>query len=303
MGLIGGAFILFGYLFKRPDDILKKIKEAENNLKEVIERSTQILERLKFQYEHQESVFILGKKGLFSYTKDDWNFVKIYAQNAAELPEDERTANDWIFIGLIEYKEEKYLSSIRAYNKALEINESSEVTWKHLGNAYDANQDFDKSIFAYKKVIELNPKNGIAFNNLGIVYSALNNFELAEQNFIQGIRLNPDNNFIYTNYFELCLTNNKEVPTKYVDAFLDRFKTNKPAMASFEMYNIYKGIVNQNIENLNKELSNWEEEYISVGDDELFREIQKWINSEVNSKYKVDLQMALDFFSGSSKPE
>ena len=295
--IIGGAFILFGYLFKRPDDIWKKIKITENEVREITSKAYLLLERLEFQYNHQESIFILGKKGLFSFTEEDWNLVKIYAKNASVISQNERKATDWLLIGLNFYKQKKYEESISSYKKGLEVDSNSEIIWKHLGNAYDEILDFENSIKAYNRVIQVNPNSDIAFNNLGIVYCGLNNFKEAETNFLTGIRLNPDNCFIYTNYFELCLTNDLEIEDDLINNFTFRFKNNKEAMTSYSMIRIYKRIIAEKIENIDNELNEWENKYKTIANNESFRNIENWIYKEHNEKYRGKLLKALNRFS------
>jgi tetratricopeptide (TPR) repeat protein len=300
--IISGSFVLFGYLFRKPDEIWKKIKETESKLTRATERSSQILEKLEFQYEHQESIFILGKKGLFSYDENDWNLVQVYSDNAKKIPDNEKTSNDWLFIGLNYYRNKKINESINAYKKALKSNPESELIWKHLGNAYDENHDFIESINAYNKVLEINPDNDIAYNNLGVVYSGMGNFKEAKIHFLAGIRLNPDNCYVYTNYFELCLTNDKEIEEEFLSTFKNRFKNNKQAMACFDMINIYSLIITDKIKNLEFTLNEWKDKYKSIGENESYRDIENWIHSDnIKPKHKPELLKALNFFSSTSK--
>ena len=67
--------------------------------------------------------------------------------------------------------------------KATKIDDNHEIAWKHLGNAYDRNSEFENSIMAYKKVLEINPNNAIAYNNLGIGYITIGEIELAKESF------------------------------------------------------------------------------------------------------------------------
>ncbi|MBC8753702.1 tetratricopeptide repeat protein [Kordia sp. YSTF-M3] len=301
MIFIGGAFILFVYLFKRPDLMWKKVKNTEKKAKIILNGLNLKIEKIDFLRKHQETIFILNKKSLFNYTDEDWNLVNIFSENASDLEENNRTFNDWIFLGLSAYRKITLRKSVEAFKKAIEINPNSEIAWKHLGTVYDKNHQIDKAISAYKKVIELNPNNDVAYNNLAIEYVTLGKFEEAQGNFLKAIRLNPNNCYVYTNYFEACLVNNVPLDNKLVEVFKDRFSDNKSANASFEMLNIYDKIIKQNINDLNIELKKWRANYQTLSWDESFRDIETWINSEtVDPKYKKDLMYALNFFSSDS---
>jgi len=297
--ILGGAFVLFTYLFKRPDEILRKIKEGVTQSDEIIDEAKYLLEKLDFQYEHQESIFILNKKSLFDYTENDWNLVELYANNAKDVIEEKRRANDWIFIGLSEYRKTNITESIFAFEKATEINPEYEIAWKHLGNAYDKNEEYQKSIEAFYKVIELNPNNHIAFNNLGIEYNAIGNFEEAERNFMKSIELNPNNCYAYTNYLELCLVNDIPFKEEMVNDFKFKFSNHLNANASFEMLNIYSRIINEEDFDLQGTLNLWKDKYKSVGWDESYRKVESWIGTK-EGVVKSRLMKALNFFSSDS---
>ena len=300
IGILGGAFVLFTYLFKRPDEILKKITDSDKQSKLIIAEAKFLLERLDFQYEHQESIFILNKKSLFNYTENDWDLVEIYSNNAKEVDKDKRTANDWIFIGLSSFKNIKIEQSINAFKRATEINPEYEIAWKHLGNAYDKNNEFENAINAFNKVIELNPNNDVAFNNLGIEYTTLGNFVEAERNFLISIRLNPNNCYAYTNYFELCLVNDVPFNPKLVEIFEGKFSDNKNAKASYGMLSIYNKIIQEEDIDLKIELEEWKTNCESAGWDESYREIEVWIDKQKSIEIKKQLMTALNYFSSDS---
>ncbi|WP_420572529.1 tetratricopeptide repeat protein [Kordia sp.] len=301
MVFIGGAFILFAYLFKRPDLMWKKVKNTEKKAKSILNNLNMKIEKIDFIRKHQESIFILNKKSLFNYTNQDWTLVNIFSENAlSNTEEHNRTFNDWVFIGLSAYKKIDLKKSIEAFKKAIELSPNSEIAWKHLGTVYDKNQQIEKAIFAYNKVIELNPNNDVAYNNLAIEYVSLSKFPEAEKNFLKAIRLNPNNYFVYTNYFEACLVNNTPFDENLVEAFIERAKNNTSAIASFEMLLIYKKIVNLEIDNLEDELNSWKNNYNSLSWDESFRDIENWINNDSNKEFKQNLMIALNFFSSDS---
>ncbi|WP_411895366.1 tetratricopeptide repeat protein [Winogradskyella sp. A2] len=299
IGILGGAFVLFTYLFKRPDEILKKIKDSENQSKEIIQEAKFLLQRLDFQYEHQESIFILNNKSLYNYTENDWSLVEVYANKAKEVVAGKRTANDWIFIGLSAFRKIKIKESISAFEEATKINPEYEIAWKHLGNAYDKDSKFDKAIDAFNKVIDINPNNDVAFNNLGIEHIAIGKFKEAERYFLKSIRLNPNNCFAYTNYFESCLVNEVRFDKKLVTVFEEKFNDNTEAMASYDMLIIYKRIISEEDIKLESELESWKIKYKSVAWDESYRDIENWIDTK-QDETKLKLMKALNVFSSNS---
>ncbi len=300
IAIIGGAFVLFSYLFKRPDEIWKKINETKFRVKEIYTEANLLLERLDFQYENQELRVILNKKSLFNYSEEDWDLVEIYNGKALEIEEKKRTSNDWIFIGLWSYKKGDFKTSINAFNNAVEINPNHEIAWKHLGNAYDLISKFDDAILCFNKVIELNPNNASAFNNLGTAYASKEEFEEAKRNFLKAIRLDPTSCYIYTNYFELCLVTNSSMDENLILEFKDRFYENTDANASFEMIMLLNKINVGEIENIRTELIDWRKDFNSIGWDEDFRMIESWILNKAKDNSKDDLMTALNFFSSGS---
>ena len=74
IAIITGAFILFSYLFKRPNEVLKEIKKTEqqaknmlqnskelltqlNLQKDILSNAQELLDQLNFRYENQENSF------------------------------------------------------------------------------------------------------------------------------------------------------------------------------------------------------------------------------------------------------
>ena len=112
--------------------------------------------------------------------------------------------------------------------------------------------------------------------------------------------MDANNCFTYTNYFELCLVNNWAVEDSLIKDFSDKFKEDKQAMASFEMLLTYRKIINSEIDNLDEYLDNWKSLYGTVGEDESYREIEKWISDKSNKPFEKELIKALNFFSSDS---
>ncbi|WGD34074.1 hypothetical protein [Olleya sp. YS] len=287
--LMLAAFAAFAFLYNKPHHIWKKYKKTRDEAKS-------ILKRLEFQYRHQESIFMIGKKALFQYTKRDWDMIEQYSNNALTTKPSKRTPNDWAYIGLYKFKSGDVESSIIALEKATELDKNFEVALKHLGTIYDINKQHLKAIEAFDRIIYINPLNDQAYNNAGISSGQLNHHQKAVEYYKKGIKANPENCFIYTNLFEENIVNDESFDKKLVKIFKNKFSENKDAMSVFEMYGIYNKILIDKDLNLELALDNWKNDYGIVFPVESFHGIENWILNKPNSEIKNKLNKALIFF-------
>lgn len=291
--LIIAAFGVFAFLYNKPKQIWKRYKDTKNKAKS-------ILERLEFQYRHQETLFIIGKKALFEYTPNDWEMIEHYSENAILTKPNKRTANDWVYIGLSNFKNQDIPSAILALKTATEIDKNFEVAFKHLGTIYDVNQEHQKAINAFERIIEINPRNDLAYNNAAIAYSQLGMHNKSIDYYKKGIYANPENRFIYTNHFEENLINDEEFDQELVKQFKTKFSDDKDAMSHFKMYEIYKKVLSNEEIDLNYELEKWLRIYGKIFPVESFYGVENWV-SKKQGQLKTKLENALNFFKNTKE--
>lgn len=285
--VLSGIFSAFIWIFKKPEDIWRRLQEREKEIK-------QLLDRIEAQHQHQKLLFILGDKGLFDYDSEDWNIIEAIAKSSENISKKQRSEYDWFFIGLWWYKQRDFKKSIVAYKMATELNANFEIAYKNLANAYDEDGDFNNAIKYNMKVIELNPNSDKAHNNLGIVYGDSGNIEKATEYFIKAIKLKPDCGYYYTNLFEHCLVNNLPFDQKIEDTFIPKFKDDKLVFSIYQMFKIYQNITSG--VNYKEQLDAWNKVFYSIGFGENFRAIEKWIDEKPEGQIKEGLKTAMIFF-------
>ncbi len=285
--ILSGIFTAFIWIFKKPDEIWKKLRERENEAK-------YLLQRLETQYQYQKSLFILGEKGLYSYNSNDWNMINKFASNANSLAKNKRNINDWLFIGLWNYKQKEFTEAIVAFKTATELDDKFEIAFKFLGNAYDENGDFDNAIKCFKKVIELNPQSDKAHNNLGIIYGDRGKAKKAQKYFRKALNFNPNDGYIYTNLFEHNLVNNLPFDDDLKQLFIEKFKKDKTIFSIYKMLSVYKKISEGREAAVL--LEGWKKRYLTIGYGENYRAVKKWIDKNQNVNIKKELKKAMKFF-------
>ncbi|MFW9803949.1 MAG: tetratricopeptide repeat protein, partial [Candidatus Thorarchaeota archaeon] len=102
-------------------------------------------------------------------------------------------------IGVILDNSGRMTESKRAYELALELDESSGFTWANLGNLLCHMQDLSGARSAHEKASSLLPDLGLIHSQLGNVLSDLREFDAAENAHELAINLEPENPLIWSN--------------------------------------------------------------------------------------------------------
>lgn len=82
------------------------------------------------------------------------------------LVEESPTADNYINLSLIQYKQKEYEACISSCLKALELNPNSEIAYNNICSAYNAMKEWRKAAKACEKALEINPNFNRARNNL-----------------------------------------------------------------------------------------------------------------------------------------
>jgi len=83
----------------------------------------------------------------------------------------------------------KKIKSIKACDKAIEINPKDIDAWNSKGLALIAIEYYEGAIKAYDEAIEINPKHADAWNNKGLALSAIENYEGAIKAYDEAIEI------------------------------------------------------------------------------------------------------------------
>ncbi len=96
------------------------------------------------------------------------------------IPEEERTAQNWLLLGNILQDQGKVEEAIFMYNKAIETDDKFYKAYYNLGNIYLNDGRPNMAIEEYKKVIKLKPEYAYAHYNLGCAYIKLGKYSKAK---------------------------------------------------------------------------------------------------------------------------
>lgn len=105
------------------------------------------------------------------------------------IPEEERTAQNWLLMGNILQDEGKLEDAIFMYNKSALTDEKFYKAYYNLGNIYLKDGKPNMAIEEYKKVIKLKPEYAYAHYNLGCAYIKLGKYSKAKFELLTAIDL------------------------------------------------------------------------------------------------------------------
>ena len=106
------------------------------------------------------------------------------------IPEEERTATNWLLMGNIMQDEKRIDDAIFMYNSAISADEKSFKAHYNLGNIYFEQGQTDKAIEEFKKTVKYNPAFAYGYYNLGCAYLKAGKYKAAKWEFLRAIDLN-----------------------------------------------------------------------------------------------------------------
>lgn len=120
-----------------------------------------------------------------------------YAQNDIKnafnilltIPDEERSAQNWLLLGNILQDQGKIDEAVFMYNKAIEVDSKYYKAYYNLGNVYLNDGRPNMAIEQYKKVIDLNPEYAYAHYNLACAYIKLGKYSKAKYELYTAIDL------------------------------------------------------------------------------------------------------------------
>nr|WP_321522566.1 tetratricopeptide repeat protein [uncultured Macellibacteroides sp.] len=293
------GFSLFIWVFKEPKIVFSKIMNARKEIKELTKNFEHDLET---EYKQQSTIFLLGKKGLYSYTEYDWERIKIFASIAEKIAEDKRKSADWYFIGSLYFHKREFENAVIALKQAIEIDNNKEyleIAYKDLGNTYDELGCYNDAITYYKKALLINDNNYKVHNNMGISYTGLGEYKKAFECFNKCLEIKNDQEYVYTNYFEYQLTQLGDFDSKLLNQYNQLFRVDNPKCIKthsiFEMLDIYRRII-KGVNNIEELLDSWKQKGYFLVEDSNYREIKKWIDSQPDVEIKNNLLIAYNYF-------
>lgn len=105
------------------------------------------------------------------------------------IPEEERTAQNWLLLGNLLQDQGKLDEAVFMYNRAVQIDETFYKAYYNLGNIYLQDGRPNMAVEQYKKVIKLKPEYAYAHYNLGCAYIKLGKYSKAKFEILTAIDL------------------------------------------------------------------------------------------------------------------
>lgn len=102
-----------------------------------------------------------------------------------------KTEMECINVGLALHNKGSYDDSVRAFDKAIELNPNSASAWNGKGDALKAQNNYDKAGMAYDKALELNPQLADAWRNRGIILGHSGKYDEAILAYNKAIEIAP----------------------------------------------------------------------------------------------------------------
>lgn len=100
------------------------------------------------------------------------------------IPEEERTAQNWLLLGNILQDQGKSDEAIFMYNKAIEADDTYYKAYYNLGNIFLNEGKPNMAVEEFKKVIKLKPEYAYGHYNLGCAYLKLGKYSKAKYEFL-----------------------------------------------------------------------------------------------------------------------
>jgi len=103
----------------------------------------------------------------------------------------------------------KYITAIKYYLKAIDINPNFSVAISNLGGIYWFIGNYPEAIYWVEKSISLEPLRSANYRMLGLVYQGIGDFTNAEKYLLKAIELQPEVTFVYSDLTKLYIVTNK----------------------------------------------------------------------------------------------
>ncbi len=136
------------------------------------------------------------------------------------IPEDERTAQNWLLLGNILQDQGKIDEAIFMYNKSIQTDETFYKAYYNLGNIYLQDGRPNMAIEQYKKVIKLKPEYAYAHYNLGCAYIKLGKYGKAKYELLTAIDLK---NTVADFHYNLAYVYKQQNKEKQAKIYLDYY--------------------------------------------------------------------------------
>lgn len=137
-----------------------------------------------------------------------------------QIPETERSAQDWLLLGnLLDEKGEKH-NAIFMYQKAINTDEKYYKAYYNLANLYMQDGKYNLAIENYKKAVKLNAQNPYVHYNLGCAYIKIAEIKKAKTSLLKAVTIKND---IAEIHYNLAFVYKSLGKPKIAQTYLDNY--------------------------------------------------------------------------------
>ncbi len=169
--------------------IRKDIEEDAKYVKEIRDKAERDLDSMRNELEKVRKPSLFEEPSIESKDAFDYFGRRLDNFEALGLP---LNSEDYNNRGLDYLNKEKYLLSLRDFEKAIELESDNADAWYYKGYALHELEKYKEALKAYDIAIELNPKNNGAFNQRGCVFFELDQYEKALAEYEKALELMPE---------------------------------------------------------------------------------------------------------------
>ncbi len=136
------------------------------------------------------------------------------------IPEEQRSAQNWLLMGNILQDQGKFDEAVFMYNKAIQVDGEYYKAYFNLGNIYLQDGKPNMAIEQYKKVIKLKPDYAYGHYNLACAYIKLGKYSKAKYELFNAIDLK---NNVADFHYNLAYVYKKLNKEKTAKAYLEHY--------------------------------------------------------------------------------
>ncbi|MHA1954056.1 MAG: tetratricopeptide repeat protein [Candidatus Heimdallarchaeaceae archaeon] len=100
-----------------------------------------------------------------------------------------RATQSWLGRGILALQKGEYQVAVLSFETYLRINRNDSETWRLLGMSYKEMNNFLSSIDAYNEAIEIDPTNQELYGELGDLYISIGRSDIAKEKFLQALQV------------------------------------------------------------------------------------------------------------------
>lgn len=152
----------------------------------------------------------------------------LYAQNEidealdllTQIPEQERSAQDWLLMGNVMQDKENIDQALYMFNKSVQADPKFYKSHYNLGYIYLSKNQPNMALEEFKLAVKYKPDFSYGYYNIGCSYLKLKKYSLARYNFFRSLNLRANEPNVYYN---IAYTYKKQGKQKQAQEYLDLY--------------------------------------------------------------------------------